>query len=261
MIEFRGAWALVTGASSGIGVELARDLARRGCHLVLTARSDAPMRALADELTDAHGISCVVEPLDMAEPGAVDDLVVRLGLHGITPDIVVINAGFGIAGDFVDQDADRLAAMLQLNMVALTELTHVSARRMAKAGKGGILLVASLAGFQPDPGLAAYGATKAYVLALGEALNVELKRKGVTVTVLNPGLVDTQFNAVSGYNPPAVARMSVLPAATVARTGLDALAAGRGSVVAGMLNRIAGVLSRLTPRALSARMIYGSRQR
>lgn len=261
MMELRGTWALVTGASSGIGVELARDLARRGAHLVLTARSEAPMRDLATELTATHGVECVVEPLDLAAPGAVAALSARLAAHGIVPDVVVANAGFGIAGDFVDHDPEQLAAMLRLNMIALTELTHVAARRMAAVGRGGILLVGSLAAVQPDPGLAAYGATKAYVLSLGEALHVELKPKGVTVTVLNPGIVDTNFNAVSGYAPPAFTRPSVLPAATVARIGLDALVAGRGSVVAGMVNRIAAVLSRLTPRVLTARLVYGSRAR
>lgn len=254
-----GTWALVTGASSGIGVELARDLARRGCHVVLTARRAAPMEALAAELTAAHGIQCVVEPLDLAAPGAVADLVYRLDARGIAPGIVVANAGFGIAGDFLDHPADRLAAMLQVNMVALTELTHVFARRMAAAGQGRILLVASLAAYQPDPGLAAYGATKAYVLSLGEALHVELAAKGVTVTVLNPGLVDTGFNAAAGYAPPSGARISVLPAATVARIGIDALLAGRASVVAGGLNRLAAVASKLTPRLWAARLIWRSR--
>jgi short-subunit dehydrogenase len=260
-MQIDGSWALVTGASSGIGVALARDLARRGCRLVLTARSEAPMRALAAELAAAHGTECVVEPLDLAAPGAAAELVARLDAAGIAPALLINNAGFGIAGDFVDHDADRLAAMLRLNMITLTELTHLYARRMAERGSGGILLVASLAAYQPDPGLGAYGATKAYVLSLGEALHVELARRGVTVTVLNPGLVDTRFNEISGYRPPALTRLSVLDAAAVARIGVDALLAGRGSIVAGTLNRLAAMLSRLAPRSWSARMLYRSRGR
>lgn len=254
-----GTWALVTGASSGIGVELARELARRGCNVVLTARRAPPMRTLADDLTTAYGVQCVVEPLDLSVPSAVADLVVRLDARGIAPGIVVANAGFGIAGDFVDHPADRLAAMLQVNLVALTELTHVFARRMVAAGEGRVLLVASLAAYQPDPGLAAYGATKAYVLSLGEALHVELAAKGVTVTVLNPGLVETGFGAAAGYAPPSGTRISVLPAATVARIGIDALLAGSASVVAGTLNRLAALASKLSPRIWAAWLIRRSR--
>lgn len=258
-MRIKGCWALVTGASSGIGVEIARELARRGAHLVLAARSEAPMRRLAESLTRDFDIDCVVEPVDLSAPEAIADLVARLDASDIAPGIVVNNAGFGIAGDFIDQEPGRLGAMLRLNIVALTELTHVYAQRMAARGEGGILLVASLAAYQPDPDLAAYGATKAYVLSLGEALHVELARKGVTVSVLSPGLVDTEFNVVSGYKPPQAARAAVLPAATVARIGVEALASGRASVVAGTLNKLAAFASRLSPRLLAARLIYGSR--
>jgi short-subunit dehydrogenase len=259
MTTLTGTTALVTGASGGIGAAIARDLARRGADLVLTARSEAPMRRLADDLATGCGVRVAVEPADLARPGAVADLVGRLDARGLAPRIVVANAGFGLAGDFVAQDAERIAAMLQVNIASLTDLAHLYARRFAAAGDGYLLLVASLAACQPDPGLAAYGASKAYVLALGEALHVELAPKGVGVTVLSPGLVDTGFNAVADYHPPAAARVSVLPAERVARIGVEALLARRASVVAGGLNRVAAVLSRLTPRLLSARMIYGSR--
>lgn len=260
-MQIKGSWALVTGASSGIGVEIARDLARRGCNVVLTARGEAAMQRLADELTAGHGVDTAVEALDLSEPDAVAELVRRLDARGIAPKLVVANAGFGIAGGFLDHPSDRLTAMLRLNMVALTELAHVYGGRMASAGEGGLLLVASLAAFQPDPGLSAYGATKAYVLSLGEALHVELAPRGVTVTVLNPGLVDTGFSATAGYAPPSGARVSVLPAATVARIGVDALLAGRASVIAGTLNKLAAFASKLTPRLWAARLIYRSRDR
>ncbi|MBP0573645.1 SDR family NAD(P)-dependent oxidoreductase, partial [Mycobacterium tuberculosis] len=124
---------------------------------------------------------------------------------------------------------------------------------------GHILLVGSLAAYQPDPALAAYGATKAYVLSLGEALHVELARHGVGVTVLNPGFVETGFGAVAGHTPPAITRPSMLPAAAVARIGIDALLARRGSVIAGTLNGIVALAARLAPRVLVAKLIYGSR--
>ena len=143
--------------------------------------------------------------------------------------------------------------MLQLDIVALTELTQVFGRRMAQAGGGHILLVASLAAYQPTPRLAAYGAAKAYVLALGEALHVEMAPK-VGVTVLSPGLMDTGFNAVSGFSPNPAARRLTLSPARVARIGLDALFAGRPSVVAGGMNRVMALSSRMMSRHAAARL-------
>ncbi len=248
-------WALVTGASSGLGVELAKALAARGIDLALTARSEAPMRQLADDIQREHGVEAVIEPLDLSVPGSADVLRQRLDRHGIEPDILVNNAGFGLNSAFVDQDPERLRAMLQLNIVSLTELSHGFGRRMAARGHGHILMVASMAAFQPDPLLAAYGASKAYVLSLGEALHVELAPK-VGVTVLLPGLMDTGFNAASGFQtPPSLKRMELLPA-TVARIGLDAMFAGKPSVVAGRLNKVMAFSSRLLSRHFAAQTSY-----
>ncbi|WP_174298642.1 SDR family NAD(P)-dependent oxidoreductase [Sphingomonas bacterium] len=249
-------WALITGASSGLGIELARSLAARGSNLVLTARTAAPMERLAGELGRDHGIEAVVEPLDLSAPGSAGVLAERLDARGIVPDILVNNAGFGLSGRFIDHDPVRLAAMLQLNIVSLTELAQIFGRRMAAQGRGRILLTASLAAFQPDPLLAAYGASKAYVLSLGEALNVELGPK-VTVTVLSPGLMDTGFNAVADFETPKAFESSKLEPAEVARIGLDALFRGRSSVVAGRINRVAAFGTRLMSRHAAARMTFG----
>ncbi len=145
--------------------------------------------------------------------------------------------------------------MLQLNIVSLTELSHVFGRRMAARDGGHILLVASLAAYQPDPLLAAYGASKAYVLSLGEALNVELAPK-VGVTVLSPGLMDTGFNAVSGFQTPSSLKRTQLLPATVARIGLEAMFAGRSSVVAGRLNKVMAFSSRMLSRHFAAQTSY-----
>ncbi len=253
-------WALVTGASSGLGVEFAKRLAARGVNLALTARTEAPMLRLADDIRRAHGVEVVVEPLDLSLPGSADALRQRLDERAIDPAILVNNAGFGLNSAFIDHNPERVRAMLQLNVVSLTELSHVFGRRMAARGRGHILMVASLAAYQPDPLLAAYGASKAYVLSLGEALHVELAPK-VGVTVLSPGLMDTGFNDASGFQtPPSLKATQLLPAA-VARIGLDAMFAGRPSVVAGRLNRVMAFGSRLLPRHFAAQTSYNMAMR
>ncbi len=248
----RSEWALLTGASSGLGVELARGLAERRTHLVLTARSELPMQQLAQKLRQKHGIEVVVEPLDLGAAGSANVLERRLEQRGIEPDVLVNNAGFGLYGAFLAHEPERLRAMLQLDIVSLTELCQIFGRRMAARGRGHILLVGSMAAYQPVPLLAAYAGAKAFVLSFGEALHVELAPK-VGVTVLSPGLMDTGFNAVSGYETPkALERMKLLPA-EVARIGLDAMFAGKSGVIAGRLNKIMGFSSRLLSRHLAAK--------
>ena len=247
------AWAVVTGASSGLGVELARGLAARGVNLVLVARRDAPMQALARALAEPFNVKTVVEAIDLGAPDSATDLLQRLDRRGIAPTMLVNNAAFGLSSAFLDHDPARLRAMLQLDIGALTELTQAFGRRMAAAGKGRILLVASLAAYQPTPRLAAYGAAKAYVLALGEALHVELAPK-VAVTVLSPGLMDTGFNAVSGFEPKPSVRKLALPPAKVAEIGLRALFAGKPSVVAGRVNRVMALSARLMSRNTAAKL-------
>lgn len=246
-------WALVTGASSGLGVELARALAARKINLVLTARRQAPMQELAARLERQHAIDVVVEPADLAALDAAATLQRRLDERDIAPDILINNAGFGLSGSFIDQDPDRLRSMLQLDIVSLTELTLLFAKRMTSRGQGHILLVASMASYQPCPGLASYAAAKAYVLSLGEALNVELVPR-VGVTVLSPGLMDTGFNEVASFRPTASARRTVLPPAKVAEIGLEALFAGRSSVIAGRLNQAMAFTNRFTSRHLQAKV-------
>lgn len=246
-------WALVTGASSGLGIALARSLAARTVNLVLTARREAPMRDLAAELTHKHGIEVSVEPADLGRAGSAADLSRRLDERGIAPDILVNNAGFGLSGPFLDHEPERLRTMLQLDIVSLTELTHLLGKRMAERGHGRILLVASLASYQPSPLLASYAAAKAYVLSFGEALNVELAPK-VGVTVLSPGLMETEFNDVSGFRTPASVKSTMLLPAEVAEIGLRAMFAGKPSVIAGRLNNVLAFSNRFTSRSLQAKL-------
>ena len=168
--------------------------------------------------------------------------------------MLINNAAFGLSSAFADHDPARLRAMLQLDIVTMTELTHLFAGRMAARGSGHILLVASMAAYQPCPKLAAYAAAKAYVLSLGEAIHVELAPK-VGVTVLSPGLMDTGFFGVADYHPPAAMKRTMLAPAAVAAIGLDAMYAGKPSVVAGGLNRLMAFSNRFTSRRFQARTV------
>ena len=246
-------WALVTGASGGLGEALAREIAARGRNIALAARGEAAMRALASELKERHGGETRVFPIDLAAPGSAALLTERLDRDGIEPELLLNNAAFGMAGPFTGSDHARLLAMLQLDVVTLTELTLLLGQRMAARGRGRILLVGSLASFSPCPNLAAYAAAKAYVLSLGEALNVELA-PAIGVTTLLPGLMDTGFNTVSGFKTPAGLRRTILPVEKVARIGLDALFAGKPSVVAGRLNKVTAFSNRLLSRHLVAKV-------
>ncbi len=255
-----GDWALVTGASGGLGEALARQLARRGMKVVMTARSLDRLAAVAASIEAESGVETRTYALDLSRPGAADALDRWLSENGVEPEVLVNNAGKGLHGAFVEQDLDHLRAMIQLDVVVLTELTHLHARRMAARGRGRILLVGSMAAFQPVPLLSAYAAAKAYVLAFGEALHVELA-PAVTITVLSPGLMATGFNEASGYTTPAsLKRMEMLPA-DVARIGLDALFAGKSGVIAGRLNKLMALASRVLPRHFSARSQFDMTQR
>ena len=245
--------ALVTGASSGLGIAFARSLAARNIDLVLTARREAPMQALAAELTQKHGIEVAVEAIDLGQTNSAATLLHRLDERGMVPDILINNAGFGLSGPFIDHDIERLRMMLQLDIVSLTEMTQLFGQRMMARGHGHVLLVASLASYQPSPLLASYAAAKAYVLSFGEALNVELAPK-VGVTVLSPGLMNTGFNDVSGFRTPDSVKSTMLSPSKVADIGLDAMFAGKPSVIAGRLNKALAFSNRFTSRHLQAKL-------
>jgi hypothetical protein len=244
--------ALVTGASSGIGIEIARELARTGHDLVLSARRVAPMEALAAELRGA-GATVTVVAADLAQPGMAGALVNDLAERGLAIDVLINNAGLGGAGRFDRQDETRVSEMLQVNIVALTELTRLLLPAMVARGRGRIMLVASVAAFQPGPRMAVYFASKAYVLSLGEALAYELRRTGVAVTVLCPGATATEFFAVAGADKSVMAQKfrRMMPADIVARMGCAGLAAGRRVVIAGLINRVMTWAARLAPHGLT----------
>lgn len=248
--DLQGQWALITGASSGLGVEFARQLAARGANLALAARSEGPMRELASELRRAYPIQTRVEAIDLAEPGAALTLKARLDAASISPDILINNAGFGLYGEFLEHSPQRLQEMLQLNIITLTELSLCLGRDMALRGHGHILLVSSIGGYQATPTYAAYSASKAYVLLLGEALNSELKPRGVNVSVLAPGITATRFLAVAGQRATLYQRLMLMRPAPVVATGLRALFRGTASVLPGLGNKATVFSNRFTPRWL-----------
>jgi uncharacterized protein len=243
-------WVLITGASSGFGAEFARQYAAQGHSLVLVARRLDRLETLAERLRQQYGIDVVVEQVDLSDVAAVIRLHQRLRERGIAVDILINNAGHGLQGTFVDGTLDAALAMLQLDVVSLTAATHVFAQDMRTRGRGKILLVASLLAFQGVEKFAVYAAAKAYVLRLGEALHRELKRDGVTVTVLCPGMSDTGFATAAQQKITPALKLLMMQPAPVVRAGIRALQAGRISVVPGWANKATAMFTKATPRWL-----------
>jgi short-subunit dehydrogenase len=256
--EMFGPWALITGASSGIGAEFARQLAANGFDLVLAARRLPMLEQAGAKLAAQYGIKCRTIQVDLSDPGflstiadATDDLDIGL---------VISNAGDMIMGEFLDSEPDRLLADLRLNVASHLALMHHFGRRLARRGRGGILLVSSTAALQPVPYTASYAAAKSYLLSLGEAAHHELAGQGVTVTVLLPGATDTAMVArfsdstgMSVHKPP-MSLMLMTPGQLVSE-GLDALRAGRARRIAGRANRAtAALVSRRTRTRMFAAM-------
>jgi short-subunit dehydrogenase len=241
--------AVVTGASSGIGLELARLLARDGYDLVLVARSVEKLDAIGAELAGRHGIRSRTVGVDLASPDAPGAVAETLKQAAVQVDVLVNNAGYGLVGPFAQTDLTTELRMIQVNVTALTHLTKLLLPGMLARRRGRILNVASTAGFVPGPFMAVYYATKAYVISFSEALTEELRGTGVTATVLCPGATRTEFQAVAGMHDARLFRGPwVMDAATVARLGYDGLMQGKAIVITGLFNRLLPQLARLSPR-------------
>lgn len=242
--------AVVTGASGGIGAELARCFAAGGHDVVLTARRAGELDKLAADLTDA-GTVCHPVPLDLAVPSAPGELGAALADRGLVPDVLVANAGFGLYGPFAEADERRLVDLLQVNVTALTHLVRLVLPGMLARGRGRILTVASTAAFQPGPLMAAYYASKAYVLSLSEALHHETKGTGVTVTCLCPGPTATGFaDAARMGDAGLFDGPGVMAARSVAESGYRGCLRGKRVVVPGVRNRLGAFAGRHLPRGL-----------
>jgi uncharacterized protein len=246
--------ALVTGASSGIGEHLARRLAERGHDLVLVARDQSRLEALAKELESACDASVQVLPADLTDPAQLQRVEDRCRDADAPIDVVVNNAGFGSFGAFHELDLATEVREIQLNVVALVRLTHAAAGEMVRRGRGGILNVSSLAGFQPGPMTATYGATKAFVTSFTQAIHEEPKGTGVSVTVLCPGFTHTGFQAAASVPAGDVPGFMWQEADEVATVGLDALAQNRAVAIPGTVNKVLGLVSSVTPQAITRRI-------
>lgn len=239
---------LITGASSGIGLELARIAARDGHDLTLAARGEERLTQLAGELEKSHGVSVAVIPVDLAQPGAGERLFRAVQTRGLTVDVLINNAGYGFHGPFLKGDLSDQLGMVQVNIAALTDLTYRFLPAMVGRGYGRVLNVASVAAFTPGPFMAVYHATKAYVLSLSEALAYELRETGVTVTALCPGPVLTGFQERSGMGMTLGHRLMLTRADEVASAGYRAMRRGSPLVVPGFMNRLLLFSARLMSR-------------
>src|SRR3954469_6878576 len=246
-----GSAALVTGASSGIGAALARQLAERGYRVALVARNEEKLRALADETGGAGFV------WDLADAAARDRLAADVAARGLQVEVLVNNAGFGVYQDFAESDRKREIEQARVNVEAVVDLTHRFLPEMIARGRGAVINTASTAAFQPIPGNAGYAAAKAYVLALSEALHEETRKTGVTVTALCPGPVHSGFQEASGAQEFA----KTLPKPmwrqpdAVARAALKAADRGKRLVVPGAPNRISGAMARFSPRPVLLRVL------
>ncbi len=242
--------ALITGASFGIGLELARIFAREGHNLVLVARSADKLRQVASELEKAHGARSLILAVDLTDPGASAYVLDQTTRASIVVDILVNNAGFGQYGLFVENDLEECLRQIQLNVTALTHLTRLYLPEMIERKSGRILNVASTAAFQPGPLMAVYFATKAYVLHFSEALANEVSGTGVTVTCLCPGATATEFHKRANATGMRLLWMGSMDARTVAEDGYRALMAGKPLVISGVKNWLVAQSVRFSPRRL-----------
>lgn len=248
--------ALITGASSGIGKELARYHASLGGDLILTARREAELNTLKAELETAHGITAHVFALDLGAAGGADALIKAVGDAGLRVDVLINNAGFGGHGVHIERDMANEQAMIDLNISSLVTLTHAFGGQMAAQGGGKILNVGSTAGFIPGPNQAVYFATKAFVNSFSQAIDQELNAQGVTCTVLAPGYVETEFAQAANLEGTQMVSAGGATAASVAKHGYDAMLAGKLVTINDpKLSFMLNWLTPLLPRRMVLKMI------
>jgi short-subunit dehydrogenase len=249
--------ALVTGASSGIGAAIAKELASRGHSVALTARREERLQSLATDLTSEHGVAADAVACDLGEPAERERLADELRARGRTVEVLVNNAGFGHQADFSTSPRERMVEMVRLNIEAVVDLTSRFLAPMTERGRGTIINIASTAAFQPLPGSAVYAASKSFVLSFSEAIRTELRGSGVTVTAVCPGPVRTEFTEVAGVGgvedrTPGAVWMS---AEDIARHAVDGARHDRRVVVPGTLNRATALAGQHSPRSIALPLI------
>mgnify|MGYP003683025909 CR=1 FL=1 len=241
-------WALVTGASSGFGIDFSDILAKRGCNLVLVARSEDKLKQQQQKLESEYQIKTHVIVMDLAQQQAGKSLFDAIDAAGITINICINNAGFAVFGKYIDANWEDLVQMFNVDMITLADLTWRFAKRMKAQGGGHILNVASFSGYQPIPMYAGYASAKAFVLNLSEAINMEMRQDGVNVCALAPGFTRTNFLKTAGQKENGFHRRNLMDSYPVAKAGIDALLSGQSSHVPGRKNRVMLFLSRFMSR-------------
>ena len=252
---FKGTRALVTGASSGLGDQFARQLAAKGADLVITARSTDKLQALAAELRTSHNVDVQVVSQDLAAPGGALELCKKVDALGVQIDHLINNAGFGNSSRFHECDPERETQMVRLNSEAVIVLARHFLPGMVSRGRGGVLSVASVAGMPPMPFLATYGATKAFVVSWTSGVAEELRGSGVHVSALCPGPVPTGFQEAAGVGIDGADKLLVISAEETVRRGLKAYAQNKTIFVPGAMNKIGMWGVKFTPRNLAARVV------
>lgn len=250
MSTWSGKWALVTGASAGIGKALAQELAAAGANLVLTARRSDRLQELTRALTSAHKIRTEIFAADLTQPAAPKQIFDFTSRQGLNIDVLINNAGFGAYGPFASVEQRRLLDMVQVNCTAVIHLTHLFLPAMIQRRSGYILIVASTASFQAVPYISTYAATKGFDLLFAEGLAEEVKPYGVRVCALCPGSTESEFRDVANESRAPAANRAQETAEKVARVGLGALAAGKSYVISGTRNYLGAQVQRLVPRRL-----------
>jgi uncharacterized protein len=251
------ATALITGASSGIGEEFARQLAARGHGVFLVARREERLRALAGAIGDEYGVRAEFEVVDLADKGERDALPPKIAERGLNVEILVNNAGFSTVGD-VHLNPDQQLGMIDLNVEALVALTTAFLPGMTERGRGAVINVASMAAFQPIPAQAVYAATKAFVLSFSESVHTELRGTGVTMTALCPGPVATEFVEAAGFKKDVESMGPAFMWASahdVAEAAIEGAENGKRVVVPGVANRAVAIATQHTPHALLLRTV------
>ena len=246
--EWQGKWALVTGASAGIGKALAEQLAAGGTNLVLTARRRERLEALATSLSTTHKIRAEIFVADLADPAGPETILAFTREKNIPIELLINNAGFGAYGEFATSDRSRQLEMVQVNCAAVVNLTHLFLPAMIERRSGDILILASTASFQAVPYITVYAATKAFDLSFAEGLAEEVKPHGIRVCALCPGSTESEFREVASQSNVPAANTRSETAEKVARTGLKALAAGKSYVISGAGNYFGAHMQRLVPR-------------
>jgi short-subunit dehydrogenase len=248
--------ALITGAASGIGYELARIFAHDKYNLVLVDRNQLKLTEITDDFQEKFDIYVKIISKDLSKSNSPEEIFTELQQEGIQVDVLVNNVGFGTYGLFNETNLNDELEMLQVNLVCLTHLTKLFLKNMVKQGDGKILNVASSAAFQPGPLMAVYFATKAYVLSFSEALANELQGTGVTVTVMCPGTTQSAFHERTGMaDSELIKKKNMMDAETVARIGYHALMKGKTIVIPGILNKILAKIVRFIPRSLVTKIV------